>query len=76
MPVALVLDNRAGLVKEKEVIVAIVDLLERTPTNLPAEFEGFPVIVTYSVIKPHHSSYYEDLKPGGNPSNAFTLGAF
>src|ERR1700722_17601119 len=39
-----------GLVDDKEVIITFVDQLEGTPVDLPAEFEGFPVLISYEAL--------------------------
>src|ERR1051325_2459901 len=39
-----------GLVDDKEVIVAFVDQPEGTTVHLPAEFEGFPVLISYEAL--------------------------
>src|SRR6266542_5043419 len=36
-----------GLVNNKKVIIAFIDQSEGTPVHLPAEFEGFPVLISY-----------------------------
>src|ERR1041384_7455691 len=40
-----------GLVDNKEVIVAFIDQSEGTPVHLPAEFEGFPVLISYEALE-------------------------
>ena len=69
-----------GLVDDKEVLVAFVDQSEGTPVHLPAEFESFPVLISYEALELYHRSYHKDLIPGisigkqDEPLNAITLG--
>lgn len=42
-----------GMVDGKEYIIATVNLPEGTPVhNIPDEFENFPVLIDYGIIKP------------------------
>ena len=69
-----------GLVDDKEVIIAFVDQPEEEPVHLPAEFEGFPVLISYKALVLYHRSFHKNLMPGislGNldkPLNANTHG--
>jgi len=68
------------LLDDKEVIVAFVDQPEGTPVHLPAEFEGFPVLISYETLELYYRSFHKDLIPGisiansDEPLNAITLG--
>ncbi|CAG8511478.1 7978_t:CDS:2 [Funneliformis mosseae] len=53
-----------GLVDDKEVLVAFVDQSEGTLVHLPAEFESFPVLISYEALELYHRSYHKDLIPG------------
>ncbi|CAB4393114.1 unnamed protein product [Rhizophagus irregularis] len=53
-----------ALVDDKEVLVAFVDQPEGTPVHLPAEFESFPVLISYEALELFHRSYHKDLIPG------------
>ncbi|CAB4489740.1 hypothetical protein RhiirA5_396776 [Rhizophagus irregularis] len=70
-----------ALVDDKEVLVAFVDQPEGTPVHLPAEFESFPVLISYEALELFHRSYHKDLIPGisigkqDESLNAITLGA-
>ncbi|CAI2184460.1 8223_t:CDS:2 [Funneliformis geosporum] len=54
-----------GLVDNKEALIVFVYVPEETPVNLPSEFMGYPVIISYGVdFKFHHRFFHKDLMPG------------
>ncbi|RIA91087.1 hypothetical protein C1645_822481 [Glomus cerebriforme] len=72
-----------GVVDEKEYIITAVNLPKGTPVhNIPAEYNGFPLLVHYGTFKPSSNIYrqFQTLKPGisigsAETCNACTLGA-
>src|ERR1043166_717389 len=69
-----------GLVDDREVIIAFVDQPEEEPVHLPAEFEGFPVLISYKALVLYHRSFHKNIMPGislgklNKPLNANTHG--
>ncbi|RGB34228.1 hypothetical protein C1646_760836 [Rhizophagus diaphanus] len=69
-----------GVVNNREVIVAFVDQPEEEPVHLPAEFEGFRVLISYKALILYYHLFHKDLMLGislGNldePLNANTHG--
>ncbi|EXX79606.1 hypothetical protein RirG_003960 [Rhizophagus irregularis DAOM 197198w] len=70
-----------GNVDGKYYIIATVNLPRGTPVcNLPVEYNSFPVIVDYGIMKASTSErcheYHENIKPGISISDSECNGAF